>query len=223
MSPSSPDASPAVTHYFTPRREPLNEATLRRHVRTVQACGVALEMATGAGVFAKSGLDAGSRLLLEIALRDAATWPDGARICDLGCGWGALGCFAARRAPQARVFMCDINAHAVALARWNARQNALANAFTWCGDGLDAAREAQFDVVLCNPPVRAGNATIARLFAGAERCLRRDGVLWMVLRTAQGAKSWQKRLQQQFGHCESVALGGGYRVFKSVTGASIKD
>ncbi len=202
--------SQPVSHYFS-RQETLlapDEATWT----TADVCGVTLRFATGAGVFARSGLDEGSRLLLETALRSPLK--SGARTCDLGCGWGALSCFCAALSPESHVFGCDINARAVSLARLNAEENQLNNAFFWCGDGLQAARDDFFDAILCNPPIRAGNQTIARLFDDAQRCLKSDGTLWVVLRTAQGAKSWQKRLSAQFGHCETVAIKSGYRIFQ---------
>jgi 16S rRNA (guanine1207-N2)-methyltransferase len=156
--------------------------------------------------------DEGSRILIETAFQSPPE--PGARLCDLGCGWGAMSCFAAALAPQIQVFGCDVNARAVALARLNAQTNELENALFWCGDGLDASRDNFFDVVLCNPPVRAGNETIARLFDGAHRCLKSGGTLWVVLRTAQGAKSWQKRLAAQFGVCETVTIHSGYRILR---------
>ena len=156
----------------------------------------------------------GRKLPAELRLTHSAPPEPGAHLCDLGCGWGAIACFAAALSPGARVFGCDINERAVALARRNAHANGLDNAFFWCGDGLDAARDGFFDMILCNPPVRAGNEVIARLFDGARRCLKPDGTFWVVLRTAQGAKSWQKRLATQFGHCETAAIKGGYRILQ---------
>ena len=202
--------SQPASHYFSRQDVPLAPDEVVWTSAT--ACGVTLRFASGAGVFAKSGLDEGSRLLIETALQSPPL--PGARWCDLGCGWGALACFAAALSPQSHVFGCDINARAVALARRNAQGNRLKNAFFWCGGGLEAARDGFFDAVLCNPPVRAGNETIARLFDGAFRCLKAGGTLWVVLRTAQGAKSWQKRLAAQFGNCETVAMKSGYRILK---------
>ncbi len=178
---------------------------------SLRVAGASLSMMSAPGVFARSGLDAGSRLLIETALPQIV--PD-AKVCDLGCGWGPMGCIVARALPQTEVFMCDINPRAAQLAAQNASRNELANARAWCGDGLDAVRADYFNAILCNPPVRAGNAVIQKLFNDAQRCLLPEAVLWVVLRTAQGAKSWQKKLAAQFGGCETVAIDGGYRVFK---------
>lgn len=198
-------------HYFQPALQSSDEE-LRRYAKWVslQARGIQLEMATGIGTFSRGALDEGSKLLLE-----TATWPDDARVCDLGCGWGALGCFAAKVSPQSHVWLCDINPNAVGLTRLNIEKNEIENAVAWCDDGLMAARNGVFDTMLCNPPVRAGNATIGRMFEDAQRCLTSNGALWVVLRTQQGAKSWQKRLQEQFGNCETRAVVKGYRILCS--------
>ncbi len=206
--------SRSASHYFSPAT-PLQQ-TSRQIEATLS--GVTLPFISGDGVFSKSALDEGSRLLLETALRDSS-WPEKAKLADLGCGWGAISCFAAVLAPQTLVFGCDINERAVALAHQNARLNDLKNAFFWCGDGLSAAKSEFFDVIFFNPPVRAGNETIARLFDDAQRCLKQGGALWVVLRTAQGAKSWQKRLQNQFGACETTEIKHGYRILQCKTTA----
>lgn len=205
-------------HYFT-ARDWLTSVELDRDSETVSLpyrdmrtpSEITLRFATGLGTFSRGELDAGSRLLLA-----TATWPQTATICDLGCGWGAVGCFLARLAPDARIMMCDLSAHAVQLARLNVRTNALPNAEVWQGDGLTACNDSVFDTILCNPPVRAGNEVIANLFREAQRCLRPGGALWVVLRTAQGAKSWQKRLAHQFGNCATVKKDDGFRVLCSI-------
>jgi 16S rRNA (guanine1207-N2)-methyltransferase len=201
------------SHYFS--RHALKAPQNPPETRPVRVAGSTLQMATGRGVFAKSGLDAGSRLLLETALPALGVLPTDARLCDLGCGWGALGCFIAAQLNSTPVLMCDINARAAWLANFNARRNDLRNTQVWCGDGLRAARDEIFDSIVSNPPIRAGNATLGVLFADAHRCLKTGGEFWIVIRTAQGAKSWQKRLENLFGHCETVIIKNGYRVLKS--------
>lgn len=209
--PSTPSPSDtAHTHYFS--RRSFSAPQQLSKVLRLQVAQSTLEVVTGRGVFARAGLDAGSKVLLETVLPLFTSLPDQSQVADLGCGWGALGCFLARRNPQTSVFMCDVNAHAAWLAKHNIERNRLSNARVWCGDGLSAARSAQFDRVITNPPIRTGNRTLEVLFADAHRCLKPEGELWLVIRTAQGAKSWQKRLQTLFGNCETVALKSGYRV-----------
>lgn len=176
--------------------------------------GIALELSTSAGVFSKGGLDEGTQILLETFF-DKHKVLSGQRLCDLGCGWGAVGCFLSKRYPDAQISLCDINEQAVQLARLNWQHNDLSNMHGWCGDGLSAVRPKYFHTILCNPPVRAGNRVIEKLFFDAQRSLQRDGELWVVLRTQQGAKSWHKRLKEQFGNCDTVVIEKGYRVLRS--------
>lgn len=197
-------------HYFT-SQTPLLPADWPQKARSfsVVARSQKLEFLSSPSVFSKGEFDFGSRLLLD-HLQIA---PD-ARVCDLGCGWGALAAFVASTSPESKVWACDINPRAVQLADWNFRRNNINNVAAWCGDGLQTVRANWFDCIVCNPPVRAGNATIARLFEDSLRCLKPNGSLWVVLRTAQGAKSWQQKLAAQFGSCETVEMDKGYRVLR---------
>jgi 16S rRNA G1207 methylase RsmC len=204
----------SLSHYFSPPRSPL-PSECQNQATVLEVAGTTLKMATGAGVFSKDHLDTGSRILLH-AILEKQELKKSRTVCDLGCGWGALGCFLAAHSTKAQVSMCDINAHAAWLAAFNARQNQLSNAQAWCGDALSAVCDEYFDLVVCNPPIRAGNATIAKMFHDAQRCLKTGGVLCIVIRTAQGAKSWQKRLASQFGNCQTLVIESGYRVLQSV-------
>ncbi len=197
------------SHYFSPQLETIEPTTLR-HIE-VEVLGKTLRFATGNGVFSRRDLDEGTRLLLETAaLNDAQT------IGDLGCGWGAVSSTISSTRNDAQLFGCDINFRAVQLAHANIESNALNNAYVWCGDGFSAVRDGFFDAILFNPPIRAGNIVIQKLFDDAHRTLKSGGHLWTVLRTAQGAKSWAKKLENQFGNCETIAIEKGYRVLDCV-------
>lgn len=195
------------SHYFTPQA-PLPQIG---EIHRIDWQGNTLQFATGEGVFAKSRLDAGSALLLKIAL---PFLHGNSLVGDLGCGWGAVGCVLASELPQAQFIMSDINPRAVALARYNANLNSLKSTFCYCDDGFSAIANTTFDAILCNPPIRAGNNVMATLFENSLRCLKDQGNLFVVIRTAQGAKSWQKRLKVLFGNCEVLGIKGGYRVLR---------
>jgi 16S rRNA (guanine1207-N2)-methyltransferase len=197
-------------HYFT-SAPPLAEGQAKG-VR-VRAAGADLVLQAGAGTFSKSELDEGTEILLDTFAQSPAFVQDTPRWCDLGCGWGAVSSVLATQKPEAQLWACDINRRAVALARSNARDLGHSIA-AWNGDGLSAARSDFFDAILCNPPVRAGNRVIERLFDDSLRCLRAGGELWIVLRTAQGAKSWQKKLEALFGNCDTVQISHGYRILR---------
>jgi 16S rRNA (guanine1207-N2)-methyltransferase len=216
MSPRPQNSLPrASNHYFssdTGRLSPEEQG--RAPVLSVEVDGVQLQFLTGANTFSKSALDEGSQLLVE-TLWKHGDFPDKARVCDLGCGWGAVGAMWATLNPGHLIFALDVNPRAVQLAGLNFARNALENAVAWCGDGLGAARSEFFDLVAFNPPIRAGNATIERLFADAHRTLKPGGELWAVIRTAQGAKTWAKKLERVFGCCETVEMRAGYRILKA--------
>lgn len=200
------------SHYFSRQISLLDAASLAKSRTFSHSLGeVTLQFLTGEGVFSKSGFDAGSNLLLQKFLNHPS-YDKVARIGDLGCGYGAIGAFCAAQFPDARVFSVDTNPRAVQLCSLNYQKNGLKNGFAWCGDGFDAISNELFDAILFNPPVRAGNAVIAKLFDDCNRCLSPDGELWVVLRTAQGAKTWAKRLSDQFGSCETVEISAGYRI-----------
>lgn len=197
------------SHYFS--RNTQSASAEKTRAIQIRARGCTLDLQSSAGTFSRSGLDEGSALLLE-----RCVIPENSKVLDLGCGWGAVGCVVADSVSTSHVAMCDINLRAAHLALENARINGLKNVASWCGDGADAAKDETFDLVLLNPPVRAGNAVMQKLFNDALRVLKSGGSLWIVLRTAQGAKSWQKRLTEQWGNCETVAIEKGYRILKCV-------
>lgn len=211
-----PPANTASSHYFSPDAVPLSpeEQRLARRLPVVMG-DLRLQFLTGAGTFSKSSLDEGSALLVEVLAR-TGEFPDGARVCDLGCGWGAVGALWAKLHPAHSVYALDINPRAVGLARLNYAFNEIENAAAWCGDGLDAARREFFDLVAFNPPIRAGNVVIERLFEGARQSLKPNGELWAVVRTSQGAKTWAKKLEALFGSSETVEMRAGYRILKAI-------
>lgn len=195
------------SHYFTPQA-PLSEVG---EIHVIKWHESTFHFATGDGVFAKSGLDAGSALLLKTALPMLA---NASLIGDLGCGWGAVGCLLAHELTQAQIVMSDVNPRAVDLARHNADLNNLKSTFCCCDDGFAAVADTTFDAILCNPPIRAGNDVMMRMFKNSLRCLKEEGNLFAVIRTAQGAKSWQKRLKVLFGNCDVMEIKSGYRVLR---------
>ena len=204
------------SHYFSPETTLLSPAEQRRApVLAVELGDLQLQFLTGKSTFSKSGLDEGSSLLLQTLWKEG-DFPDNARVCDLGCGWGAVAALWARSHPQHIVFALDINPRAAQLARLNFERNAVANAVAWCGDGLSAARPDFFDLVAFNPPIRAGNEVIERLLREAHLSLKQNAELWAVIRTAQGAKTWAKKLELLFGSCETVEMRGGYRILRAV-------
>ena len=194
-------------HYYT--RNPASES--RPVSCEYMYRGIPMAFQTDAGVFSKGEVDTGTDLLLNAL-------PEEMRgdILDLGCGWGAIGISVARKWPEAKVTMADINLRALALSRENAKRN---HADVACveSDGMAAFAGRRFDTIVTNPPIRAGKQVIYRMFADAAACLKPGGVLYLVIRKQQGAESCMKYLQTMFSSVEKIDKSGGFWVLKAVT------
>jgi 16S rRNA (guanine1207-N2)-methyltransferase len=165
---------------------------------------------TAAGVFSKGAVDRGTRLLLE------AVDPAGAgRILDLGCGYGVVGIVMAARSPQSHVTLVDINPRAVALPAENVHLNAVPNAHAQVGDGCADAAGEGFDLILLNPPIRAGRAVVLRLLREEHACLRSGGRVYLVARTRQGARTLGRLMETVYTRVTEVERGGGFRVYEA--------
>lgn len=155
----------------------------RRHEQTVQVRigdEEPLRFVSRPGVFTYGRLDDGARALLEVVEVNP-----GDRILEIGCGTGAAGILAARRAgPGASVVFVDSNARAVALADLNARANGLTDFRALAATRLEGLPEGRFDLALANPPYYAQQA-IAQLFVErAHDLLRPGGRFYLVTKLA---------------------------------------
>ncbi len=194
-------------HYFSPK--PVSPSR-QRWVRLVVPDRV-FEFVTDRGVFSYGAVDRGTRLLLE-ALEILPT----DEVLDVGCGYGVVGIVAASRAPKGRAVLVDVNERAVMLAAQNAQHNRVHNVEVLAGDLYEPVRGRQFDVVVTNPPIRAGRAVLRALVQGAREHLRPGGRFFLVARTAQGARTLGRMVGEIFGNVQEVARGGGYRVYRAV-------
>ena len=168
---------------------------------------------TDAGVFGKRRLDPGTRLLLE-----SVALPSAGAVLDLGCGWGAIGTVVGARAPACRVYLVDLNRRAVELARKNLALNGVTNGEVREGDGFAPLSGLRFDLILTNPPVRAGKAVLYRLLEEAAAHLVPGGRFVAVIGNKQGADSYRNKVREVFGNAADIGKGGGYRVIQAVQG-----
>ena len=173
--------------------------------------GVSLNLGTDAGVFSKNRLDSGTELLIE----SLPLTPGLRAILDLGCGYGPIGLTVAKLLPEATVYMSDINERAVELASRNAAANRITNVVLRAGEGFAPFAGQPFDLVVTNPPIRAGKAVIYPLIDRAPAALRPGGTLVAVILTRQGAKSLERKMAEVFGNVCELEKGGGYRVIAS--------
>jgi 16S rRNA (guanine1207-N2)-methyltransferase len=133
--------------------------------------GGACELRSLPGVFSYEHLDVGTGLLLE-----CLPFPVGARVLDVGCGYGPIG-VAAAACGAALVDMLDIHLLAVASARANAERYGLRGEVL-AGDGTAAVAGRQYDLIVSNPPFHAGgkvHTAAAEAFIVGSRALLAPG------------------------------------------------
>jgi 16S rRNA (guanine1207-N2)-methyltransferase len=108
--------------------------------------------------------------------------------------------------------MSDSNFLAARLAKANAEANRV-DADSVCGDGLSPFPAGAFDLILLNPPIRAGKETVMALLKDGIDRLAPAGELCFVVRTKQGAQSLRRSLESAGAGVEEIDKGSGYRVY----------
>lgn len=180
---------------------------------TLKVAGRSLTLQTDAGVFSKERIDRGTRLLIEAMVRGNLPLPEHGAFLDLGCGYGPLGLAMAILRPEADVYMVDVNERAVGLAQENASRHGLDRVQVAQGEGLGPFRDVSFHVIVTNPPLRTGKKNVHALLEQAYGALLPGGVLAVVIRTQQGARSMERFLQDMAEQVDEVEKGGGFRVY----------
>jgi 16S rRNA (guanine1207-N2)-methyltransferase len=165
---------------------------------------------TDAGVFSKKGVDYGSKVLIE-----ALDISEHSEVLDVGCGYGPIGLAAASLAVRGKVTMVDINERALELSRMNAEYNRVSNVEIMQSNMLDAVIDRSFDVVVTNPPIRAGKETVHRIFEQSLHVLRPGGALWIVIQKKQGAPSAFAKLESLFARVSELGKDKGYRIIRA--------
>jgi len=166
------------------------------------------------GVFSARRLDDGAALLSE-SLLESGLLGAGRRLLDLGCGTGTVAVLACGAAPGTVAVACDVNGRAVWCAAANGRRNGVDGVLDVAvADGAACFADGAFDVVVCNPPSRTGNATVLRLLADGARVLRPGGTLLTVMRVKQGAKRLAGLVGAWFATTIQAARGKGYLIHR---------
>lgn len=158
--------------------------------------GETLALVTVPGVFAATGLDDGTRLLLE-----TVTVSDGDRVLDLACGYGAIGTYAARTA-DCDVWLTDDDAVAASCAERSLRRSGVEGTAV-TADCVEGVADRTFDRVFCNPPTHAGGGVLSELFAGVHDVLAPGGTVTLVHHRELSLTDYLAR----FGNVETRRVG----------------
>jgi len=191
-----------MDHYFT------NNQNLKSEIKTLSYSYAGHEyiFLSDNGVFSKEHIDYGSKLLLETFLKN---YKNSGNVLDVGCGYGFMGIVLAKEL-QSNVTMIDVNKRALHLAKRNLEQNKV-NANVFESNGYENVND-KYDVIITNPPVRAGKQVLLDILIGAKEHLNENGELWYVLRKDHGAKSMMKVLNEHY-QVETIEKSKGFYIF----------
>ena len=195
-----------MAHYFT------NENNLKSEIRTIRYTNGAFSLVFNSdnGVFSKDHLDFGSKLLIETMIKNI---DKNKSILDVGCGYGFIGISLAK-ILNSKVVMIDINKRAVHLTNMNIKENKV-NAQAFESNIYENIKE-KFDVIVSNPPIRAGKNIVLEILERAHEFLNINGELWFVIRKDQGAKSIAKELEKIY-KIEIMEKSKGFYIFRAKT------
>lgn len=195
-----------MSHYY------INDETLSHNLKNIDMTinQTTLKFQTDKGVFSKTGLDYGTRVLLEnIHLSDQEI-----KVVDMGCGYGPIGLYVAKTYPKSFVYMVDINQRAIDLALKNKELNRIKNVEISQGFLFENIIH-QVDVILTNPPIRAGKQVVFTLYEQAYQKLNSGGILYVVIQKKQGAPSTKEKLESLFGYVDILDKNKGYWILSA--------
>lgn len=164
-------------------------------------------------VFSKSGMDFGSMLLVETVNKENEEFTG--KMLDLGCGYGPIGIILARLLSKSTVTMSDVNERALELCLMNAKENNVEERVKVVRSSAFENISGNFDMIVTNPPIRAGKDVVFSFYEGAYEHLNKGGKLYVVIQKKQGAPSTKIKLESLFGNCETADKKSGYFIFRA--------
>lgn len=174
-----------MAHYFT------DNSNLRSVLRKIdyENKGYVFTFLSDNGVFSKNKIDYASELLVNTIIKNTKNCDD---ILDVGCGYGFIG-ITLSKMLNSHVTMVDVNNRAIHLALENIKKNKI-NGEAFNSDIYENIT-GKYNLIVSNPPIRAGKNTVLNILRNAKDYLKDNGVLWFVINKNQGAKSIIKELE----------------------------
>lgn len=168
---------------------------------------------TSNSVFSKSGLDFGSMLLIETVVKENKDFSG--NILDMGCGYGPIGVIIAKLIDESNVTMADVNTRALELAAMNSSENKVEKKVKIINSSAFENIKDNYDIIVTNPPIRAGKEVVFSFYEGAYKHLNDGGKLYVVIQKKQGAPSSKDKITSLFGNCEVADKKSGYFIFRA--------
>lgn len=161
------------------------------------------------GVFSKEKLDFGTRTLLE----SIPVYELKGNILDVGCGYGVIDIILGK-ITNANYEGIDVNRRALHLAEMNAKLNNVSNVKFYESNVYENVNQ-KYNFIITNPPIRAGKKVVYDIVMNARNHLVDDGVLYIVIRKEQGAKSMMRDLEEYY-EIEVINKNKGFFVIKCI-------
>lgn len=170
-----------------------------------------IKFISDAGVFSRKGIDFGSSLLLKTIWIKENT----KTILDVGCGYGTIGITLGLTNPNVTIDMVDVNLRALDLTRKNALANSINNINAYESNMYENVNKT-FDMIVTNPPIRAGKKVVYGIILGAYDHLNDGGSMWCVIQKKQGAESALKALKEKYKDVKVVCKDKLYYIIEAI-------
>lgn len=165
---------------------------------------------TDNGTFSKNHIDNGTKILLNEVVKII---DNNTTVLDIGCGYGVVGTIIKRKFKNTYITLTDVNKRALELARINLENNGIKKDFEILKSDLYENIHKTFDIIISNPPIRAGKKVIFELYRKSYEHLNPNGLFFCVIMTKHGAKSTEKELKNIYTNVTCLNISEGYRVY----------
>lgn len=200
-----------MSHYFSE----VQDVKSAKKIINYEIKNEKFEFLTDNGVFSKTKVDFGTDVMLRTFLNENKKL-ENIRILDIGCGYGVVSVVLKRFFEKVKILSTDVNERALELTKENIQKNNRTDDFEVRKSFVFDNISENFDVILSNPPIRAGKQVIFEIYEKSFFHLNKNGEFYCVIQTKHGAKSTKKKLEELFGNCTTLVIEAGYRIFRCV-------
>jgi len=161
------------------------------------------------GLFSPKAIDDGTQLLLKYLKINETD-----ECLDLGCGYGPIGLFMAKRASKGHATLVDKDFVAIEYAQKNAVLNNINNVDVYLSNGLNNIKKTGFDVIATNLPAKSNREHYLIYFYDAHKMLNANGDVYVVC--INGLRKFIARtLIDIFGNAKKLKQGKVYTVIRA--------
>ena len=200
-----------MSHYFSE----VQDVKSAKKIINYEIKNEKFEFLTDNGVFSKTKVDFGTDVMLRTFLNENKKLKN-IRILDIGCGYGVVSVVLKKFFEKTKILSTDVNERALELTKENIQKNNRTDDFEVRKSFVFDNISENFDVILSNPPIRAGKQVIFEIYEKSFFHLNKNGEFYCVIQTKHGAKSTKKKLEELFGNCTTLVIEAGYRIFRCV-------